>query len=369
MHTHMQRPGDPVAQRAAALAEAYRLYEDDEFDAALAACDAALAWQPLSAEAHNLRGVVLEELDRESEAIAAYQEALKIEPNFAEPAENLRQIASEYGYLEEAHRLWQTGETLPALNACDKALAITPFSTEAHNLRGVLLEELGRPGDALEAYTEAARLGPDSTDANENLQGLRKEWDDLYGLVTIATSDSVLAMHILRSHLAAEGIPSYIANEEIVTVNWLYATAIGGAQLQVRRQDAELAQRILRLSQTASNSDDENAVENEDIIDAEDRAGEKGETLNVTNGDTSDMPLSTEEINALAEGCTSPGSTPANDAGTARRCPKCNSLDLTYQKYRQRLVFGAWLVLGLPLPFTLHKWRCLMCGHEWRQRP
>ena len=78
-------PRDPVDLGRAHLAEAYRLYEAADFEAALAACDEALAHLPMLAEAFNLRGVVLEELGRETEAVVAYGEALVLEPGFAEP--------------------------------------------------------------------------------------------------------------------------------------------------------------------------------------------------------------------------------------------------------------------------------------------
>ncbi len=52
-------------------------------------------FEPDLAEAHNLRGIILDELDRNDDALDAYQKAVKCDPNFAEAAENLRGLEAE----------------------------------------------------------------------------------------------------------------------------------------------------------------------------------------------------------------------------------------------------------------------------------
>ena len=71
------------------LADAYDYYDVEEPDKALRACDAAIELAPNMAEAHNLRGMVLEDLGRLQEATAAYETALQIDPEFEEGRENL----------------------------------------------------------------------------------------------------------------------------------------------------------------------------------------------------------------------------------------------------------------------------------------
>jgi hypothetical protein len=56
-----------------------------------------------------------------------------------------------------------------ALADCDRAIAIDPLDSNAHNNRGVLLDEMGRPQDALPCFERAIELNPDNPDAYANM--------------------------------------------------------------------------------------------------------------------------------------------------------------------------------------------------------
>lgn len=77
------------------LERAYDYEEKDMFTEALAECDQAIQLAPDSAEAHNLRGIVLDGLARLEEAIDAYHEAIRANPEFQEAQENLREAEIE----------------------------------------------------------------------------------------------------------------------------------------------------------------------------------------------------------------------------------------------------------------------------------
>ncbi len=77
--------------RASALYENHR-----DFQQALDECEAALQLDPYLAEAHNLRGVLLEALDKPLKAVGAYRKALKIDPDFIEANENLEALKAKY---------------------------------------------------------------------------------------------------------------------------------------------------------------------------------------------------------------------------------------------------------------------------------
>lgn len=83
---------DDALQR---LEEAYAAEDRDEFGPALLKCDLAIQLNPGLAEAHNLRGIVLEELGRRREAAAAYREAIRLDPGSAEAEENLHELEAE----------------------------------------------------------------------------------------------------------------------------------------------------------------------------------------------------------------------------------------------------------------------------------
>ena len=66
-------------------------------------------------------------------------------------------------------------------------------------------------------------------------------------LITIATYSEPMMAHIAQAKLEAEGIESFIADENTVATVWSYAIMTGGAKLQVRQNDAQQARQILRI--------------------------------------------------------------------------------------------------------------------------
>ena len=59
------------------LMQAHELDEQHAYEKALRECDAAFRLAPDYADAHNLRGVLLEELGQQQKAVAAYQEEIR----------------------------------------------------------------------------------------------------------------------------------------------------------------------------------------------------------------------------------------------------------------------------------------------------
>jgi len=78
-------------------------------------------------------------------------------------------------YLDRAYAHVDAGELEDALQECDRAIALTPVWAEAHNLQGVVLDDLGRLKEAIAAYEEAVRLDAGFEDAAENLAEAQKE--------------------------------------------------------------------------------------------------------------------------------------------------------------------------------------------------
>lgn len=77
------------------LDRAYELEDQNLYQEALAECDRAVQLDPELAEAYNLRGIILEELERKEEAIAAYQKAVELQPAFEEAIQNLQEAQEE----------------------------------------------------------------------------------------------------------------------------------------------------------------------------------------------------------------------------------------------------------------------------------
>lgn len=131
-------------------------------------------------------------------------------------------------------------------------------------------------------------------------------------LVTVATFPEAIEAHIYRSRLETEGIPSVIADENVVSNQPWHSIAYGGVKLRVRAQDQEKARDLI------------NQI----------RYG---------------LTLEAEEAAAYQ----------------APECPVCNS-----QNLKQKLVSGIWPLIKSILFFypvrTRIKLTCLNCGYRWR---
>jgi len=78
--------------------------------------------------------------------------------------------------LEKARQAVDTGKNLSeGLLECEQALEYLPESAEAHNLRGLLLDALGKMEAAILEYREAVRINPDFQEAKENLADAEAE--------------------------------------------------------------------------------------------------------------------------------------------------------------------------------------------------
>ena len=106
--------------------------------------------------AHNLYGLALQADGRSQEAIAHYQEALRINPASPQTLVNLGSALGSQGNLAEAI-------------ACNvKALEIMPDYPEAHDNLGVALFQQGKPGEAAAHFGEAVRLRPSFVQARSH---------------------------------------------------------------------------------------------------------------------------------------------------------------------------------------------------------
>lgn len=159
---------------------------------ALAQFDAAIAVDPDYVDAYSNRGVTLQELNRLEEAIASFDKSIELKPDYAEANSNRGLAMQELGRLDDAiasHR---------------RALAINPDYAAAHSNLGNALLLTGQKGEAFECHRKAVALAPqvDSywTSLAMSLPGLS---------FTAVTDDLLGELSILLSHPSVE--PSAIA--------------------------------------------------------------------------------------------------------------------------------------------------------------
>ncbi len=115
--------------------------------------------RPDFTEAHNNLGTIYQELNELDKAEAEFQKAVldKLYPTRELPYYNLARLYLIQGRLD------------PAYENVQNALRIRPRLGMAHNLKGMILERMGKTEEAVEAYEQAVKAVPDDVQFNFNL--------------------------------------------------------------------------------------------------------------------------------------------------------------------------------------------------------
>ena len=158
---------------------------------AIAHFQKALQIHPDFAEARLNLGNALLQKGEVDEAITHFQRALQIYPDFTEANLNLGYALLQKGKVDEAitqfqkalqlnpdsaeahlnlgNALLQKGKVDEAIIHCQKALQINPDNAEAHNNLGNALLQKGKVDEAIAHYQKALQLKPDYSEAYNNL--------------------------------------------------------------------------------------------------------------------------------------------------------------------------------------------------------
>jgi len=187
----------------------------ERYDDALAAYEEAIRLHPADAFAKTGRAEVLKALERYDDALAAYEEAIRLHPadavaktGRAEVLKALERYDDALAAYEEAIRLYPAdavakngrAEVLKALERYDDALAayeeairLHPADAVAKNGRAEVLKALERYDGALAAYEEAIRLHPaDAVAKNGRAEVLKalERYDD-----ALAAYEETIRLH------------------------------------------------------------------------------------------------------------------------------------------------------------------------------
>ena len=192
----MQQPQNPSPDPTLArlLQEGLQARQAGRLDAAAAAFATALEQQPRQAAVWASLGDLKEELGLTAEAEACFRQAIEIQPEFAAAQYNRARLLRQLGQAEEAGRCLaqalrgpavaptlraqmlqllallqdEAGQLDGAVQTLELALAAAPGRAALHHTRGVLLQRLARPAEALAAHDRALALGLDAADAHYN---------------------------------------------------------------------------------------------------------------------------------------------------------------------------------------------------------
>ena len=154
--TVAKRPKNPRAQ--CSLGDA--LSREGRVQEAIASYERALRLKPDYAEAHNNLGTLLARAGKVEEAIGHFEQALRIRPDYPEADNNLGAALVRLGKVQEA------------IGHYERVVRTRPDSAEAHNNLGNALAQVGKVPEAIGQYEQALRLWPNYAEAANNLAWL-----------------------------------------------------------------------------------------------------------------------------------------------------------------------------------------------------
>jgi hypothetical protein len=186
----------------------------------------------------------------------------------------------------------------------------------AETYAGMTDAELQNLARRPESLTEVAWEALDDELEHRNLELLEEEAPEareeleLRELVTIRQFRDLPEALLAKGSLESAGIECFLADENLVRLDWFISNFIGGIKLNVRVADVENARKIL----------------DEPIL----------EGLYVQGVGLYEQP----------------------------RCPKCQSLDVNFQELDRPIAYMS-AFLRVPMPVQRPAWRCHGCDAEW----
>jgi Putative prokaryotic signal transducing protein len=117
---------------------------------------------------------------------------------------------------------------------------------------------------------------------------------------------------LAKGSLESAGIQAYLVDDNMIRMDWFISNLLGGIKLKVRAEDAAAANEILNQPIP-------------EIVDVE-AFGEY------------EQP----------------------------KCPRCQSLDVSFQELNKFLSYGSAYV-SIPVPIQKKAWTCHACGNEWEE--
>ncbi|PIA29979.1 hypothetical protein AQUCO_05800216v1 [Aquilegia coerulea] len=182
------------------LTLAHQKYKEANYKQALEHCNAIYERNPRRTDNLLLLGATYYQLHDFDMCIEKNEEALTIEPRFAECYGNMANAWKEKGNVDLAIRYYlvaielrpnfcdawsnlasaymRKGRRNEAAQCCRQALALNPRLVDAHSNLGNLMKAQGLVQDAYNCYVEAIRIQPDFAVAWSNIAGLFMEAGD-----------------------------------------------------------------------------------------------------------------------------------------------------------------------------------------------
>ncbi|MGO8950632.1 MAG: tetratricopeptide repeat protein, partial [Ktedonobacterales bacterium] len=145
---HSDPPPDGTETAEQATERGKSLRSQKCYPEALAAFERALRLDPQYVDAWKGKGLALRDLQRNIEALSAAEHAMTLDPRYA-PAWYCKGVI-----------LWDLKRYSEQLSAAEHAITLDPQYSLSWNCKGLALEGLGQFDEALAAYEKALRLDP-----------------------------------------------------------------------------------------------------------------------------------------------------------------------------------------------------------------
>jgi tetratricopeptide (TPR) repeat protein len=116
------------------------------------------------ADAFNLLGLALALIDRQQEALAAFDRALELNPRYVEAHLNRAVLLGGMGRVDEAHEAYATAEELGRPDATGFPAVVGNRLANSHAELGHQYREAGALDDAIGQYARALELRPGYSD-------------------------------------------------------------------------------------------------------------------------------------------------------------------------------------------------------------
>jgi Putative prokaryotic signal transducing protein len=159
---------------------------------------------------------------------------------------------------------------------------------------------------------EIGRRGGLKTEAAEVLSVRQRDAVELPDLVSIRQLRDVHEALLAKGVLDSAGIECFLLDDNMVRMDWFISNLLGGIKLCVKREDAEAALDLL------------------------------------------EQPIPDEfDVEGVGQ-------------YEQPRCPKCQSLDITFEELNQSVAYVSAYVF-VPIPLHRKGWVCHSCGQEWQE--
>lgn len=133
-----------------------RAQDEGRLQDAMDAYSEAIKADPENAGAYVGRGNIYKDLGDPEEAIKAYDKAIELDPDYADAYNNRGIIYKDIGHPEKA------------IKDYNKAIELKPDYADAYNNRGIAYRDSGHPEEAIRDYDKAIELKPNDPTAHNN---------------------------------------------------------------------------------------------------------------------------------------------------------------------------------------------------------